>query len=421
MGWLTDDEVEAIKTCRLSEPAPASFEFQHLARHLGEEGPRQRATELLVAFRGVKARECPDCWYAQLDHLHAVAKALDDTEAVQHALVVNEAVREASRQSVRVVKSEEQKDSIRNEMRLLGDNVPTGKAEMTRPSPAVYSPACDLTEVFAQGGPLVCRRVKDAGYSLEKRPVGRQGAIPTKAKLASVKERCVSEVEKATAFVSAVGAKAGVDVVSQFQAMIYEKFNVELFCTEGQDGISISDLYTLLPMVLERRQQVSGELLWELEARFMAFRIDFGTMCNPLEEYMPIFEAIFQLFRYVDKDIMKENGPAVLGLFRSLFSTSLDLLAGSVEVLSRSMGAGLGVLMGAVGAGAAEAAGAAGAVGVGPVTAFVCGAVACALAVRGLVHLVDRWIKYGNHVRVCALFRRNDTIVWRVWVVELMQ
>lgn len=421
MGWLTDVEVEAIKACRRAEPVPGAFELQHLARRLGEEAPRQRAAELLTAFRGVKARECPDCWYAQLEHLHAVAKALDDTEAVQHALVINEAVREASRQSVRIVKSEEQKDSIRNEMRVLGDSAPAGKAEMTRPSSAVYSPACDLTEVFSQGGPLVCRRVKDAGYTLEKKPIGRQGAVPTKAKLASVRERSIAELEKATAFVAAVGAKAGVDVVAQFKSMIHEQFNVELFCAQGQDGISVSDLYTLLPMVLERRQQTSEELLWELEARFMAFRIDFGTMCNPLEDYMPIFEAIFQLFRYVDKDIMKEHGPAVLGFFRGLFSIVLDLLAGSVEVLSRTLGAGLGILMGAVGAGAAEAAGAAGAVGLGPVTAFVGGAAACALAVRGLVHLADRWIQHGNHVRVCALFRRNESVIWRVWVVELMQ
>mmetsp|Transcript_131472 Transcript_131472/g.408724 ORF Transcript_131472/g.408724 Transcript_131472/m.408724 type:complete len:422 (-) Transcript_131472:120-1385(-) len=421
MGWLTNAEVEAIKACRRAELVPSAFELQHLSRRLGEEAPRLRAAELLMAFRGVKARECPDCWYSQLEHLHAIARALDDTEAVQHAVVVNEAVREASKQSVRVVKNEEQKDQIRNEMRVLGDSIPAGRAEMTRPSSSVYSPACDLTEVFSQGGPLVCRRVRDAGYTLEKKPIGRQGAIPSKTKLASVRERCVAELEKCTAFVSAVGAKTGIDVVAQFKAMIYDQFNVDLFCAQGLDGISISDLYTLLPMVLERRQQGSEELLWELEARFMAFRIDFGTMCNPLEEYMPIFEAIFQLFRYVDKDIMKEHGHAVLGMFRGLFSVVLDLLAGSVEILSRALGAGLGVLMGAVGAGAAEAAGAAGAIGLGPVTAFVAGAVACALAVRGLVHLVDRWIKYGSHVRVCALFRRNDSIIWRVWVVELMQ
>mmetsp|Transcript_53128 Transcript_53128/g.154607 ORF Transcript_53128/g.154607 Transcript_53128/m.154607 type:complete len:422 (-) Transcript_53128:87-1352(-) len=421
MGWLTDEEVEAIKACRKTEVVPGAFELQHLARRLGEEAPRQRAAELLTAFRGVKARECPDCWYAQLEQLHAAAKALDDSEAVQHALVVNEAVREASRQSVRVVRNEEQKDNIRNEMRVLGDSIPAGKAEMTRPSTAVYSPACDLSEVFSKGGPLVCRRVRDAGYTLEKKPIGRQGAVPSKAKLASVKDRSIAELEKATVFVSAIGAKAGVDVVAQFKSMIYDQFNVDLFCAPGQDGISISDLYTVLPMVLECRQQGSEELLWELEARFMAFRIDFGTMCNPLEEYMPIFEAIFQLFRYVDKEIMKEHGAAVLGMFRGIFSVVLDLLAGSVEVLSRALGAGLGVLMGAVGAGAAEAAGAAGAIGLGPTTAFVVGAGACALAVRGLVHLVDRWIKYGNHVRVCALFRRNDAIIWRVWVVELMQ
>mmetsp|Transcript_110289 Transcript_110289/g.329786 ORF Transcript_110289/g.329786 Transcript_110289/m.329786 type:complete len:271 (+) Transcript_110289:719-1531(+) len=68
-----------------------------------------------------------------------------------------------------------------------------------------------------------------------------------------------------------------------------------------------------------------------------------------------------------------------------------------------------------------EAAGAAGAIGLGPTTAFVAGAVACGLAVKGLVHAVDRWIRRGSHVRVCALFRRNDAVVWRVWVVELMQ
>mmetsp|Transcript_96667 Transcript_96667/g.306736 ORF Transcript_96667/g.306736 Transcript_96667/m.306736 type:complete len:422 (-) Transcript_96667:197-1462(-) len=421
MGWLTDEEVEAIKACRREKPVPGAFELQHLARRLGEEAPRQRALELLAAFRGVEARECPDCWYAQLEHLHAVARAVGDAEAAQHALAVNEAVREASRQSVRVVTSEEQKEQVRNEMRVLGDGAPALRAEVTRPGPAVYSPACDLAEVISRGGPLVGRRVRDAGYALERKPLGRQGAVPSKAKLALVKERSIAELEKATVFTSAVGAKSGVDVVAQFKSMIHEPFSVDLFCAQGQDGISVSDVYSLLPMVLERRQEGSEGLLWELEARFMAFRIDFGTMCNPLEEYMPIFEATFLLFRHVDKDVVKEHGPAVLGMFRGLFSVVLDLLAGSVEVLSRALGAGLGVLMGAVGASAAEAAGAAGAIGLGPTTAFVAGAVACGLAVKGLVHAVDRWIRRGSHVRVCALFRRNDAVVWRVWVVELMQ
>merc|ERR1740129_1307734 len=153
-------------------------------------------------------------------------------------------------------------------------------------------------------------------------------------------------------------------------------------------------------MILEQRQSQSEDLLKELQARFLAFRIDFGTLCNPLEEYLPIYEAIFELFRHVTDDLVKEHGRAVLGMFRTMFSVVLDVLAGSVETLSRALGAGLGILVSAVGAVAAEAAGAAEAIGLGPLTAFAGGAAACVAAVSCLVCLVDFWIRHGNHVRV---------------------
>mmetsp|Transcript_48485 Transcript_48485/g.109150 ORF Transcript_48485/g.109150 Transcript_48485/m.109150 type:complete len:426 (-) Transcript_48485:57-1334(-) len=425
MGWLTDEEVEAVKTCSSKEILPNAFELVSVAQRLQDNVVRERAGDLLQAFQSVEPQECPDEWYGQLEHLLNIARILRDDGAERHIHTVNDAVREASRTSVRVVKSEDQQQSVREEMQALEAGAPKGGAEVAIPSDRVHAPACDLVEVISQGGPLVCQLVKDAGYVLQKKPVGRQGAIPSADKLASIKDRLVAELAKTAAFVpntSVANPTGGGDICSQFGATIDQPFDSELFCLRGEDGISVSDVYSSLPMLLEkRRQECKAEPLRELQGRFLAFRVDFGTMCNPLEEYMPIFEGLFDLFRRADEKLMEEHGPEVLDMFRTMFSVVLDLLAGSVKMLGRALGAGLGVLVGAVGAGTAEAAGLATALGIGPVSAFLGGAAACALVVRGLVSLAGYWMERGSHVRVRALFRRGETGIWRVWIIELLQ
>jgi len=422
MDWLTNEELQAVKACREEELLPAVLEFLSLSKQLRDQAARDRAGELLAAFRATEPRECPDVWYGQLEHVHTVAKLLGDAAAQQHALAVNDAVRDASRQSVRLVASAEHRKRVREEAKAMEERWPAGRAEVTRPTRGIHAPACDVAEVFSQGGAVLCQRAKDAGYMLESKQLGRQGAIPTPAKLAAIKERCIAELVKAQGFVSFVGKTTGVDVVTQFTLTIHQAFSIDLFCARGgPDGISVSDLFTQLPMVLELRQQQSDDLLRELQARFMAFRIDLSTMCNPLEQYMPIFEAIFEQFRCVNEDLLREHGDTTLAMFRALFSSVLDLLAGSVETLSRALGAGLGITVGAAGAVAAEGTVAVKAWGVPPLTALIGGAVVCVLAVRGLVYLVDLWIRHGNHVRVSAVLRRTEDGIWRVWIIELLQ
>lgn len=413
-----------MQVCREVDKEPGPFEFASLSRQLPDPRAQSRAWDLLAAFKATEPRECPDFWYSQLEDLYNVAGLLADTESQQHARAVNDGVREASRKSVRLVRSAEQRSDVGRELVAMEGAWPLGRAEVVRPGMSHRTPACDVAEVFLQAGPTLRRRLEAAGYKLQSSAIGRQGAVPSPARLLAIKGRCLAELADATAFVAAASRREGADVVARFKSAIHREFDLDFFCTRGSDSVSISDLYTSLPMILERRQRESDGLQRELQARFVAFRADLGAMCSPLEAYMPIYEAIFELFRCVDNQTIEEHGTTVIAMFRVMFSTVLDLLTLSADLPRRSLGASWGPVASAVGVAAAEAMELTSVGRVEPMAAFLGGSLACAIAIQGLACLADycrehqRRRKHGSHAKIRTVFRRNTEGAWRVWIIE---
>eukprot|EP00930_Biecheleria_cincta_P087530 TRINITY_DN76752_c0_g1_i1.p1 TRINITY_DN76752_c0_g1~~TRINITY_DN76752_c0_g1_i1.p1 ORF type:complete len:542 (-),score=85.39 TRINITY_DN76752_c0_g1_i1:247-1809(-) len=181
--------------------------------------------------------------------------------------------------------------------------------------------------------------IQDAGYSFQRKTVGKQHAVPSQAKLEEIKHKCVDELGKCSSITMAVQSKSSVNVEKRFAEIISREFDLERFhkCDAANGGLSRADIYTYLPLILDALKtnvKPKHTVLKSLYTVFADFRQIFGCLCNPVREYFPIFEAIWDLLQ----NMSKAPGPLQVirdisvSLMWTLCAVVLDVLAFVVDV-----------------------------------------------------------------------------------------